>query len=264
LFVSSDLITLSKGAIGDVLKEDNIVNGYLIDVRRSLFDMMTVAPSSLVKFSKWYEEDPEEVKKFVHEWGQFPFRERRSNYQSYFLKGEYVEGSRDTEYRFTEMKIPKDLTGKTVLDLGCCHGAMSIEAFRRGAHKVTGIDFQKEYIKCAENISRANGFQINFLRMDLTDVSGFAEFANGYYPDGVDIVFMLSEFKHFPDHFENIIRSFKWKILFVESNNAPEGEATGHVQKIREVLSRLSGVKVEALGKTTDRSPRFLYKVSHE
>ena len=37
--------------------------------------------------------------------------------------------------------IPADLTGKTVLDIGCNAGFYSIEMKRRGAARVVGIDF---------------------------------------------------------------------------------------------------------------------------
>jgi hypothetical protein len=36
------LLDISDGAKGDMKKEDNIINGYLIDIRRSIFDMMTL------------------------------------------------------------------------------------------------------------------------------------------------------------------------------------------------------------------------------
>ena len=34
------LLDISDGAKGDMLKEDNVINGYIIDIRRSMFDMM--------------------------------------------------------------------------------------------------------------------------------------------------------------------------------------------------------------------------------
>jgi len=33
-------LELSKGAIGDMKKSDNIINGYIIDIRRTMWDMM--------------------------------------------------------------------------------------------------------------------------------------------------------------------------------------------------------------------------------
>ena len=42
----------------------------------------------------------------------------------------------------TEWQFPADLTGKTVLDIGCADGAWSIAALRRGAKSVLSIDEQ--------------------------------------------------------------------------------------------------------------------------
>jgi hypothetical protein len=43
LFIETGKIVASDGALGDLNKEGNTVNGYLIDCRRTLWDMMTVA-----------------------------------------------------------------------------------------------------------------------------------------------------------------------------------------------------------------------------
>src|SRR5256885_1371364 len=42
--------------------------------------------------------------------------------------------------------IPKDLRGKTVLDIGCNAGFYSIEMKRRGADRVVGIDHDPAYL----------------------------------------------------------------------------------------------------------------------
>ncbi|MCK9371457.1 hypothetical protein M0R04_16195 [Candidatus Dojkabacteria bacterium] len=42
LFIDTGKIEASPGALGDLNKEGNVVNNYLIDVRRSIFDMMRV------------------------------------------------------------------------------------------------------------------------------------------------------------------------------------------------------------------------------
>lgn len=60
------LLEISDGAKGDMLKEDNVINGYLIDIRRSLFDCMTL--KDLDK-DAWKEishrEDAEGIKKKI-------------------------------------------------------------------------------------------------------------------------------------------------------------------------------------------------------
>jgi hypothetical protein len=39
-FINTGIITASTGALGDLKKEDNVVNGYLVDVRRTQWDMI--------------------------------------------------------------------------------------------------------------------------------------------------------------------------------------------------------------------------------
>ena len=47
--------------------------------------------------------------------------------------------------RFAD-SIPADLTGKSVLDIGCNAGFYSIEMKRRGADRVLGIDNDERYL----------------------------------------------------------------------------------------------------------------------
>jgi len=42
LFIDTGLIKASPGALGDLNKEGNVVNKYLIDVRRTIWDMMRI------------------------------------------------------------------------------------------------------------------------------------------------------------------------------------------------------------------------------
>jgi len=53
---------------------------------------------------------------------------------------------------------PKDLTGKTVLDVGCQIGHFSIEAVRRGAKRVLGIDINPYALEEAKKIADCLGF----------------------------------------------------------------------------------------------------------
>jgi len=258
-FLDTEKVTMSKGAVGDVKKADNILNGYLVDVRRSLFDMMSL--TKIPRIPERYLEDVEALKRRIQELGQFPAHERRTNYQSYFLQGEYIEGSRDTEYRMKQYQVPENLEGQTVLDLGCCHGAIPIECYRRGARRITGMDYNREYIDVARSLARANGFPINFIPFDLTDVVGLREFAEQYYNRKVDVVFALSLYKHIPEHFGQVMTACDWKTLYVESNNAPDGEETGHVKAMLGILKAIPGVTVDYSGSTGDRSPRLFWRL---
>ena len=46
--------------------------------------------------------------------------------------------------------LPADLTGKTVLDIGCNAGFYAIEMARRGASRVVGIDSDPRYLAQAQ------------------------------------------------------------------------------------------------------------------
>ena len=49
----------------------------------------------------------------------------------------------NVKWRRFQHAVPADLSGKTVLDIGCNGGFYSIEMKRRGAQRVLGIDFRR-------------------------------------------------------------------------------------------------------------------------
>src|SRR5438046_10015507 len=61
--------------------------------------------------------------------------------------------------------IPQDLTGKTVLDIGCNAGFYSIEMKRRGARRVLGIDTDEYYLAQARFAAEVSEASIEFRRM---------------------------------------------------------------------------------------------------
>ena len=71
--------------------------------------------------------------------------------------------------------IPRDLGGKTVLDIGCNGGFHSMEMKRRGAERVLGIDFDDEYLAQARFAAEVNRLDIEFRRMSVYDVADLGE-----------------------------------------------------------------------------------------
>lgn len=60
----------------------------------------------------------------------------------------YGFATRGTDRSATARQIfPDDMTGKSVLDLGCSHGFFCFEAARRGATRVLGLDVEPEVIR---------------------------------------------------------------------------------------------------------------------
>jgi len=67
--------------------------------------------------------------------------------------------------------LPKDLTGLSVLDVGCNAGFYSVEAKRRGAARVLGVDAQRHEVRQASFVARALGLPIEFRRMSVYDLT---------------------------------------------------------------------------------------------
>ena len=71
--------------------------------------------------------------------------------------------------------IPQDLTGKSVLDIGCNAGFYSIEMKHRGAARVLGIDSDDVYLNQARFAARVSGADIEFRNMSVYDVGTLGE-----------------------------------------------------------------------------------------
>jgi len=84
--------------------------------------------------------------------------------------------------------LPPDLTGKTVLDIGCNAGFYSMEMKRRGAARVLGIDFDEDYLAQARFAAEVEGLDIEFRQMSVYDVGQLAE--------RFDVVFFIGVLYH--------------------------------------------------------------------
>ncbi|HEY4008756.1 MAG TPA: TIGR04290 family methyltransferase [Acidobacteriaceae bacterium] len=71
--------------------------------------------------------------------------------------------------------IPADLTGKSVLDIGCNAGFYSFEMKRRGAARVLGIDTDEHYLKQARFAAEVTGDDVEFRRLPVWDVGSLGE-----------------------------------------------------------------------------------------
>lgn len=76
--------------------------------------------------------------------------------------------------RFSEA-IPEDLTGKSVLDIGCNAGFYSLEMKRRGAARVLGIDSEELYLNQARFAAEVSGADIEFRNLSVYDVGALGE-----------------------------------------------------------------------------------------
>ncbi|MDX7952500.1 TIGR04290 family methyltransferase [Lichenihabitans sp. Uapishka_5] len=84
--------------------------------------------------------------------------------------------------------LPADLTGKTVLDIGCNGGFYSMEMKRRGASRVLGIDFDEDYLAQARFAARVSGLDIEFRQLSVYDLAALGE--------RFDLVIFMGVFYH--------------------------------------------------------------------
>jgi len=84
--------------------------------------------------------------------------------------------------------LPDDLSGKTVLDIGCNAGFYSMEMKRRGAARVLGVDFDEDYLAQARFAAEVEGLDIEFRSLSVYDVGSLGE--------RFDVVFFIGVLYH--------------------------------------------------------------------
>ncbi len=84
--------------------------------------------------------------------------------------------------------LPADLSGLSVLDIGCNGGFYSLEMKRRGAARVLGIDFDEDYLRQARFAAEVEGAEVEFRQLSVYDVGALRE--------RFDIVFFIGVLYH--------------------------------------------------------------------
>ncbi len=84
--------------------------------------------------------------------------------------------------------LPADLSGKTVLDIGCNAGFYAMEMKRRGASRVLGIDFDDDYLAQAHFAADVEGLDVEFRKLSVYDIGALGE--------SFDIVLFIGVFYH--------------------------------------------------------------------
>src|SRR5436309_482373 len=105
--------------------------------------------------------------------------------------------------------IPADLTGATVLDVGCNGGFYSIEMKKRGANYVLGIDVDERYLNQAR-------FAANTLGVDI-DLRKCSIYAVDELPGRFDYVLFMGVFYHlrYPLYaLDKLIKKVAGKLVF--------------------------------------------------
>jgi beta-xylosidase/SAM-dependent methyltransferase len=81
----------------------------------------------------------------------------------------------NVKWRRFQHAIPEDLSGKSVLDIGCNGGFYAIEMKRRGADRVLGVDFDDRYLEQARFAAEVKGVDIEFRKLSVYDVAQLQE-----------------------------------------------------------------------------------------
>ena len=71
--------------------------------------------------------------------------------------------------------LPADMTGKTVLDIGCNAGFYALETKRRGASRVLGFDMEDLYLAQARFAATELGLDVEYRRMNVWQVGELGE-----------------------------------------------------------------------------------------
>lgn len=245
----------SDGAWNDIAVQgrDNVVNGYLVDVRRSAFDMLRWTNPSLPLLPQ-VAQDLKSLRARVHRECQFPAGARAEAYQDFWLGGELERGQRRVVERAAALGFaPKP--DESVLDIGCQSGGFLQYAAQRGAGRVAGVDVSPEYVDCARALARSSGQNICVRKMNVvSEREAFLAWVRAYFPRGVDHLLCLSLEKHLGERFLfELIDAIGARRTYVETNAISDGS-----MKLWPEVRERGG---RHIGDSDDRNLRRLYRI---
>lgn len=105
--------------------------------------------------------------------------------------------------------IPEDLTGASVLDIGCNGGFYSIALKKRGAHRVIGVDIDDRYLNQARFAAGVLGLDIEFEKRSVYEIDSL--------PGQFDYVFFMGVFYHlrYPVYaLDKVVKKVGGKLVF--------------------------------------------------
>jgi tRNA (mo5U34)-methyltransferase len=92
------------------------------------------------------------------------------------------------KWKHISQAIPEDLTGATVLDIGCNAGFYSLQMKQRGAKHVLGVDVDERYLSQAHFAAETLDLEIDFQKRSVYDVDQI--------PGQFDYVLFMGLFYH--------------------------------------------------------------------
>jgi tRNA (mo5U34)-methyltransferase len=113
------------------------------------------------------------------------------------------------KWKHIEPAVPKDLTGATVLDIGCNGGFYSLQMKRRGAERVLGIDIDERYLKQARFAAKTLRLEVEFESCSVYDVDRIA----GQF-DFVIFMGVLYHLRYPLFALDKVVKKVRGKLLF--------------------------------------------------
>jgi len=89
--------------------------------------------------------------------------------------GHFLGDYPSVKWRNFASAIPADLSGKSVLDIGCNAGFYSLEMKRRGAQRVLGVDSVDEYLAQAHFAAEISELDVEFRKLSVYEVGSLRE-----------------------------------------------------------------------------------------
>jgi len=133
----------------------------------------------------------------------------------------------NVKWKHISAAIPENLSGATVLDIGCNGGFYSLEMKRRGAERVIGIDVDDRYLNQARFAAKTLDMEIEFEKRSVYDVDAV--------PGQFDFVLFMGVFYHlrYPLFaLDKVVKKVAGKLLFQTmirgSETAQEWEKNYH------------------------------------
>lgn len=254
----------SPGAWGDVAKPGNVVNGYLVDVRRSAWDMLRwLGPHEAIRVGH---ESVADLAAKVHRECQFPAGERAEAYQDFWIGGNLQRGQRRVVERAQALGFAP-APGESILDVGCQSGGFLQYAHawadRRGTF--VGVESEALYVDCARALARSCGQNISIRHMNVVQERDvFLAWVQLAFPRGVDHLLLLSIEKHVGEAFVfGLVDEIRARHAYIETNAVAFDDGTAAdppagPMKLWPEIERRGGRHV---GDSRDRNLRRLYRI---
>jgi len=111
-------------------------------------------------------------------------------YQRFELApGVYTPGTRDVSWVYEHARVPTDLSGLSVLDVGTTNGGVAFEAERRGAARVVAVDICSPDVYGFSDLRTFFGSRVEYREATVYDLARTFE-------DRFDVVFFLGVLYH--------------------------------------------------------------------